>query len=124
MGLLLSVIVHAANEHDSKAAFDVNALLKIRFGKFIEIISDGGYLGELIAKTKKAFARIIEIVLRSDDSSKFQVLPKRWVAERTLAWFESYRRLSKNFEFQTDTSEIMIPPAMIRLMLNRVKKKS
>lgn len=122
MGLLLAVIVHAANEHDSKAAFDVIALLKFRFGKFIKIIADGGYRGELIEKTKKAFGWIIEIVLRTDDSSRFQVLPKRWVVERTFAWFESYRRLSKDFEFQTNTSETMIQLAMIRLMLNRIKK--
>ncbi len=122
MGLLLAVAVHAANEHDSKAAFDVIALLKYRFGKLIKIIADGGYRGELIEKTKRAFGLIIEIVLRTDDSSKFQVLPKRWVVERTFAWFESYRRLSKDFEFQTDTSEAMIQIAMIRLMLNRIRK--
>jgi transposase len=55
-------------------------------------------------------------------SSKFTVIPKRWVVERTFAWFESYRRLSKDFEFRTDTSEDMIQFAMIKLMLDRIKK--
>jgi len=121
MGLLLAVIVHAANEHDSKAAFDVIAQLKFRFSRLVKIIADGGYRGELIEKTQKAFGWIIEIVLRTDDTSKFQVLPKRWVVERTFSWFESYRRLSKDFEFQTNTSETMIQIAMIRLMLNRIR---
>jgi len=122
LGLLLAVVVHAANEHDSKAAFDVIALLKGRFARLVKIIADGGYRGELIELTKKAFGWILEIVLRTDDTSKFQVLPRRWVVERTFSWFESYRRLSKDFEYQTNTSETMIQLAMIRLMLNRIHK--
>ncbi len=61
-------------------------------------------------------------VLLSDHSSKFTVIPKRWVVERTFAWFESYRRLSKDFEYLADTSEAMIQFAMLKLMLNRIKK--
>lgn len=63
----------------------------------------------------------MEIVLRKDVSKKIEVLPKRWIVERTFAWFESYRRLSKDFEFQTVTSQAMIQLAMIKLMLNRIK---
>jgi putative transposase len=122
MGLLLAVVVHAGNVHDSKGAGDLIALLKGRFERLVKIVADGGYRGELIEKTKTAFGWILEIVLRSDHSSKFTVLPKRWVVERTFAWFESYRRLSKDFEFRTDTSEAMIQFAMIKLMLNRIKK--
>jgi putative transposase len=122
MGLLLAVVVYAANEHDSKGAFDVIALLRYRFGRLVKIITDGGYRGELIEKTKSTFGWILEIVLRKDDSPKFAVIPKRWVVERTFAWFESYRRLSKDFEFNTNTSEAMIQLAMIKLMLNRIQK--
>lgn len=122
MGLLLTVIVHAANEHDSKGAFEVITSLKGRFGRLVKIVADGGYRGELIEKTKIAFNWILEIVMRSDDSSKFTVIPKRWVVERTFAWFESYRRLSKDFEFHTNTSEAMIQLAMVKLMLNRMQK--
>jgi len=122
MGLLLAVVVHAANVHDSKGASDVIALLKGRFERLVKIVADGGYRGELIEKTKTTFGWILEIVLRSDHSSKFTVIPKRWVVERTFAWFESYRRLSKDFEYLTDTSEVMIQFAMIKLMLNRIKK--
>ena len=122
MGLLLAVVVHAANVHDSKGATDVIALLKGRFERLVKIVADGGYRGELIEKTKTAFGWILEIVLRSDHSSQFVVIPKRWVVQRTFAWFESYRRLSKDFEYLTDTSEAMIQFAMIKLMLNRIKK--
>ena len=120
LGLLMAVVVHAANEHDSKSAPKVIALLKERFSRLIKIIADGGYRGELIENTKTTFGLVLEVILRKDDSPKFQVIPKRWVVERTFAWFESYRRLSKDFEFLTDTSETMIRLAMIRLMLNRL----
>ncbi len=121
MGLLLAVIVHAANEHDSKSAPFVIAELRGRFYRLVKIIADGGYRGELIDNTRKTFGWIIEIVLRKDATKKFEVLPKRWIVERTFAWFESYRRLSKDFEFQTETSQVMIQLAMIKLMLNRIK---
>lgn len=121
MGLLLAVIVHAANEHDSKSAPMVIAELRGRFSRLIKIIADGGYRGELIENTRKTFGWIMEIVMRTDSPKKFEVLPKRWIVERTFAWFESYRRLSKDFEFQTETSQTMIQLAMIKLMLNRIK---
>ena len=122
MGLLLAVVVHAANVHDSKGAPFVLSELRYRFSRLVKIIADGGYRGELVENTKKTFGWILEIVLRKDDSSKFQVIPQRWIVERTFAWFESYRRLSKDFEYYTDTSQTMIQLAMIKLMLNRIKK--
>jgi putative transposase len=120
MGLLLSVVVHAANVHDSKGAFSVVERLKSRFSRMTKIIADGGYRGELAENIKRAFGWTFEVVLRSDSEKGFQVLPKRWIVERTFAWFESYRRLSKDYEFNTDTSETMIQFAMVKLMLNRI----
>jgi len=90
MGLLLAVVVHAANVHNSKCAFDVIALLKGRFEKLVEIGADGGCRGELTETTKTTFGWILEIVLRSYHSSKFSIIHKRWVVERTFAWVESY----------------------------------
>jgi putative transposase len=120
MGLLMAVVVHAANIHDSKAAPFVFSELKFRFSRLVKIIADGGYRCEWVENTKKAFGWILEVVLRKDDSPKFQVIPKRWIVERTFAWFESYRRLSKDFEYYTETSQTMIQLAMIKLMLNRI----
>jgi putative transposase len=121
MGLLLAVGVHAANIHDSKGASFVLSELRFWFSRLVKIIADGGYRGELVENTKKAFGWVLEIVLRKDDSPKFQVIPQRWVVERTFAWFESYRRLGKDFEYYTQTSQTMIQLAMIKLMLNRIK---
>lgn len=118
--MLLAVVVHAANLHDSKAAIRVIKLLMGRFNRLVKILADGGYRGELIEKTKNTFGWVLEVVLRTDHSSNFSVIPKRWVVERTFSWFESYRRLSKDFEYRTDTSEAMIQFAMIKLMINRI----
>lgn len=122
LGLLLVVVVHAANVHDSTAAQEVINRLKGRFDRLTKIYADGGYRGVLIENVKRIFGWVIDIVLRSDRNTNFQVLPKRWVVERTFSWFESYRRLSKDYEYLIDTSETMIHLAMIRLMLNRIDK--
>ncbi len=74
-GLLLAVVVHAANLHDSKAAIDVIKLLKGRFKRLVKTLADDGYRGELIEKTKSTFGWILEVVLRSDHSSNFSVIP-------------------------------------------------
>jgi len=121
MGLLLAVVVHAANEHDSKSAPRVIAELRGRFNRLVKIVADGGYRGELIENTKRAFGWVVEVVLRKDSSKKFEVLPQRWIVERTFSWFESYRRLGKDYEYHTETSQTMVYLAMIKLMLNRIK---
>ena len=46
--------------------------------------------------------------MRTDKEDTFTVLAERWIVERTFAWFESYRRLRKDFEYQADTAETMV----------------
>ena len=67
-------------------------------------------------------AWIIDIVIRDPDSKGFQVLPRRWVVERTLAWLGRFRRLSKDYEYLPESAEAMIYLAMIRLMIARLAK--
>ena len=62
----------------------------------------------------------LEIVRRSPDSHRFEVLPRRWIVERTLAWLGRYRRLTRDYEVLPQTSENMIRIAMISLMLHRL----
>lgn len=121
LGLILVVVIHAANIHDSKGAFDVISNLRGRFPRLKKIVADGGYRGELIENVKKAFGWVLEIVLRPDAAKKFTVLPKRWIVERTFSWFESFRRLSKDYEVLPETSQTMIYLTMIQIMLNRLK---
>lgn len=64
----------------------------------------------------------LEIVRRPEGTKGFLLLPKRWVVERTFGWFNRYRRLSKDYEFLTQTSETMIRVVMIHLMVRRLAR--
>ena len=66
----------------------------------------------------------LEIVKRSDQAKGFVVLPKRWMVERTFGWFGKYRRLSKGYEYHTDTSEAMLYVAMMHIMVRRIAVKT
>ena len=67
---------------------------------------------------------MIEIVKRTDPSSKFLVVPRRWVVERTFAWFDRYRRLSKDYEVLNQSSETRCRVATIQLLLRRLTKST
>jgi putative transposase len=66
---------------------------------------------------------ILDIVKRNDTQKGFRVLPRRWVVERTFGWLNHYRRLSKDYEHLSASSEAMIQMAMIRLMLTRLGRQ-
>jgi len=85
------------------------------------IWADGGYAGKLVSWTKRWCHWTIEIVKRSDQKG-FHVLPKRWIVERTFSWFGNYRRLSKDYEFHTASSEALIYIAMSHLMVRRLAR--
>ena len=63
----------------------------------------------------------LEIIKRSDQAKGFVLLPKRWIVEGTFGWFGTYRRLSKDDEYLTASSEAMIYVAMIHLMVRRIE---
>ena len=118
---MLAVVVHAANIQDRDGAKLVLAKLKGFFPRLKRIWADGGYAGQLIDWARKLGRWLLEIVKRSDDVTGFVVLPKRWIVERTFAWFGRYRRLSKDYETLTDSSESVIYLAMTHLMVRRLK---
>jgi putative transposase len=120
MGLLLIVLVHAANIQDRDGAKLVFNKAKQYFSRLRLIWADGGYAGKLIAWVLNNHNWVLEIVKRSDDVKGFQVLPRRWVVERTFAWLSFCRRLSKDYEVLPETSEAMIYAAMVHLMVRRL----
>ena len=122
LGNLLGVIVSAANIQDREGAIalmaTLNRMLCLRLQK---IWADAGYTGErLLHWLWKQFQILLEVVKRSDDVTGFTVLPKRWIVERTLGWLNRYRRLSKDYEHCTRSSEGMIYLASIATMLKRL----
>ncbi len=87
----------------------------------LELIwADGSYRGELIAWLEDLLGCKLEIVEKPKDQVGFQILPKRWIVERTFAWLVRQRRLARDYERLPVTSEAFIYVAMIRLMLRRL----
>jgi len=122
LGLILAVVVHEANIQDRDGARLVLERLKDRFARLALIWADGGYAGRLVEWAKTLAGWTLQVVKRSDDAAGFKVLPRRWVVERTFGWIGRYRRLSKDYEQLTDTSETMILLAMINLMSRRLQR--
>jgi putative transposase len=120
LGLLLAVVVHAANIQDRDGAKLVLAKLIGRFPRLAVIWADGGYAGTLLIWALATAGLVIEIVAKPAGMTAFAVLPKRWIVERTFAWLGRCRRLSKDYEALPATSEAWIHLAMIHLMLKRL----
>jgi putative transposase len=120
LGLLLAVVVHSAKVQDRDGAKLVLAKLSGRFPRLKLLWADGGYAGQLVEWVLAFGGWVLEIVKRPEGAKGFQVLPRRWVVERTLAWLGRYRRLSKDYEALPQTSEAFIYIAMIHLMLRRL----
>lgn len=120
LGLVLAVVVHAANIQDRDGAMLVLEKLRGLFPRLSLIWADGGYAGKLIDWCASVGHWVLQIVKRCDDVVGFTVLPRRWIVERTFAWLGKYRRLSKDYESLPQSSETMIYLAMINLMLHRL----
>ncbi len=121
MGLLLAVAVHGANIQDRDGAKLVLTKLLGRFPRLRVTWADAAYAGQLVSWAWITGGWLLTIVRRSQDSHSFVVLPRRWVVERTLAWLGRCRRLSKDYEELTESSEDWIHVAMIHLMLKRLR---
>ncbi len=118
--MILRCVVHPADVQDRDGAELVLEELADRFPRLKKVWADGGYAGQLLEKVKAWGKWVLEIVKRSDKQKGFEVLPHRWIVERTFGWLGRYRRLSKDYEVFTQTSEAMIRLAMIRLMVKRL----
>ena len=121
LGLILALAVHPADTQDRDGAKLVLRKLRGWFPRLKKIWADGGYAGKLIGWTKSFGGWVLEIVKRNADVQGFVVLPKRWIVERTLAWIGRYRRMSKDYETLTASSETMVLLAMINLMIHRLQ---
>ena len=117
------MVVHAANIQESEGAKLVLRRALGWFPRLRLIWADQGYKDHLVTWAKAVTGWVVEIVTRPEGAKGFQVLPRRWVVERTFAWLGRYRRLSKDYERQPESSEALIYIAMIHLMLRRLEPK-
>ena len=122
--MILAVVVHPAHIQDRDGAKQVLTLLQGRFPRLQRIWADGNDAGELIPWVFTFGGWVLEIVRRPKGVKGFVLLPHRWIVERTFAWLGRSRRLSKDYEETTGSSEAFIKLAMIHLMARRLVKKS
>jgi putative transposase len=121
LGLPLSVCVTPANVQDRVGARLLLVGLNRVVPRLKKIWADGAYSGEELASwCEQRGEWKLEIVERDRETEGFEVLPKRWIVERTFSWLIRNRRLSKDYERMVQTSETLIEVATIRLILRRL----
>ncbi|MFL9827738.1 IS5 family transposase [Rhodoplanes sp. SY1] len=126
LGLLLNVAVHPADIQDRDGVALVLDQRTRRQFPFIErVFADGGYQGpKAAAAAAQTGSWRIEVVKRRDGATGFEVVPKRWIVERTFAWISRCRRLARDFERHARTVAAFVRLAMIRVMLRRLARPS
>ena len=121
LGLVVAAVVHSAGIQDRDGAKLVLKKMVNRFPRLKKILADGIYNGGIAEWAKEVGGWILELVVRPEGQKKFEVLPWRWIVERTFAWLGRYRRLSKDYEGTEESSESWIYIAMTHLMLRRLE---
>ena len=121
LGLLLKAKVLTADIQDRDGARALFSEIKEQMSRLQLIWADGGYRGKLILWVAVQCLWILKIVKRNDQEKTFIVLPKRWIVERTFSWLNRNRRLSKDYERKTESSEAWLYLSMSILMLKRLK---
>ena len=127
LGLLVAALVHAANVQDRDGAPGVLKAARRRWPRMRHVFADGGYAG---AKLRGALADTqtgkahwsVEIIKRSDAATGFEVLPRRWVIERTFAWLGRCRRLAKDWETSIASATAFLLIVHVRMLTRRIAR--
>lgn len=122
-GFLIFILVHAADIQDRDGAVDVLAAVRTRFPWLRHVFADGGYAGDKLRSALVGMGKwTIDIIKRSDRAKGFEVLPRRWVVERTFAWLGRCRRLAKDWEKSIASSTAWALIASIRMLTRRTAR--
>jgi len=122
-GHLVGLRVHPADIQDRDGAVGVIASIRRLYPWLRHLFADGGYAGDKLRAAAAELGRwTIEIIKRSDPVMGFEVLPRRWVVERTFAWLGRCRRLAKDFEATIASAVAWIYVAHIRLLTRRLAR--
>ena len=121
LGLPLAVKVHGAKHHDSRGARLALCSLVGEVRGLQVVFADSGYRGKLGTWTQEMFGIVIQVVKRTAQHV-FEILPKRWVVERTFAWLSACRRLARDYERTIASAEAFIKLAAVRLCLKRLTR--
>ncbi|GAC1350055.1 MAG: hypothetical protein NVSMB27_28950 [Ktedonobacteraceae bacterium] len=143
-GFVIQAVVHTAGLPDregGKLVLEALSPVKERFPRLQHVWVDSGYRGTFVAWVKEQLGWSVEVVQHPWAGLKgvwtppgvevepeqikpkgFQILPRRWVVERTFGWLNTARRLSKDYEYWPASSETWIYLAMLRLMVKRLAR--
>jgi transposase len=120
LGLLLAVVVHPASVQDRDGAETVLREARRLFPFLERVIADAAYQGPKMQAIVARTGRWTLEIVRRCDRHRFVALPKRWIAERTLAWISRNRRLARDYERHARKAAAFVRLAMVRLMLRRL----
>ena len=120
LGLVLAVVVTPADIADRDMGWYLLDQMAGRFPRLVKLWADSSYDGALEEIAPTRYGRELEIVKRAPESTGFVVQKRRWIVERTFAWFGKYRQLSKEYVADPGSSEALIHLAMTHRMLRRL----
>ena len=122
-GLLVAATVHAADVQDRDGALPLLASIRLAFSWLRHVFADGGYAGTKLHTSLAALGTwTLEIVKRSDVAKGFELLPRRWVVEHTLAWLNRNRRLAKDVEALIETAAAWLLLGSVKLLIRRMTR--
>lgn len=119
MGYLLSIVVHAANMHDTKSGILAAQKACEKYPSIQAFCTDAGYRGTFINEVKQQFQCRVDISEKIKPH-EWEKLPWRWIVERTFGWMNAARRLAKEFEILVSIEEAMLRIACAALLLRRL----
>jgi transposase len=123
IGFLIGFVIHTADIQDRDGAVHVLNSIRRTHPWLRHVFADGGYAGpKLRGKLEKIGCWTMEIVKRSDKAKGFEVIPRRWVVERTFAWLGRCRRLAKDWEKSILSAESWLLIAHIRMVTRRIAR--
>src|SRR5256886_3379954 len=123
LGLLVDAAIHPADVQDRDGAVLVIQDLYDLFPWLRHLFADGAYAGQKLRDALAKFGNwTVQIVRRSDQAAGFEIIPRRWVVERTFAWLNRNRRLAKDFEASIASAKAWLLIASVQLLVKRVAR--
>lgn len=123
LGLMVGLVVHSADIQDRDGAVAALKTVLRRWPWLRHIFADGGYAGPKLRAALRNVAKFtLQIVKRTEKAKGFEVLPRRWVVERTFAWLGRCRRLAKDWEKSIASAEAWMLIAHIRILTRRLAR--
>ena len=123
-GLPWNVLVHAAGDHESQWALHALKPVESWTDRVQTVFADSAYQGlenDIAGKRHRKRAKLVTERRRAGGrEGRILSRPKRWIIERTFSWLGGWRRLSRDYERHTDSSETMVQAALLRIALNRL----